>query len=209
MNLNLRDVLTGHASRLRYIKRFGTCRVTHPESVAEHSYYVCLYAYLVAEWVWIHVPLPIGQRSWDGLLGDVLSKAVFHDLEECRSGDFPRPFKHSDPKLRVMLEEAAVTAMEQVASPWTPGNPDMIKRHRDLWAAAKDRTFAGRIVAFADYLSCLSYLAQELIDNNHSMLEHTREMVAYTTEFDDKSYHFLRPLVDQAKEIIKEVFKCP
>jgi hypothetical protein len=48
---DLEQLLVGDVNRLRYINRFGTALTLHKENVAEHSFYVVLYSFFIAEWV--------------------------------------------------------------------------------------------------------------------------------------------------------------
>jgi len=197
-NIDLREVLIGQAARLRYIIRFSTCRVAHPESVAEHSYYVALYTALICQWY----------RADSETIAWAMTYAVFHDLEEARSGDFPRPFKHSTPELKASLNVAAKSAMEQVVHGWSTEPIDR-KNWVAVWEYSKTNDVAGSIVAFADFLSALSYLAQENMDRNHSVIEHTAAMRAYYEEFQQERFDFIRPLVVQAGQLMKEIFDAP
>ena len=200
MILNLERLLCGHAARLRYVRRFGTCRVHHPESVAEHCYYVALYASLIARW--------LTPRATDSPVDwqQLMLRVVLHDLEESRSGDMPRPFKYSadSERLADALNNASRIAFEQVASEIV--GESTAEELTAIWAAAKAPDLEGRIVEFADFLSVVSFFAQEGRDRSDSLEDHLVEMRGYVEQFDADAYDFIRPLVDDVYGILQNVF---
>jgi 5'-deoxynucleotidase YfbR-like HD superfamily hydrolase len=193
--LDLREMLLGDPNRLRYIVRFGNCHKIHHESVAEHSYYTVLYAWLVAWWAM--------RQGFPVELDMVFLKAVVHDLEESRSGDFPRPFKYSSDEIHAALEKAGGMAFEQCMRPLIP-NAEELQKLKAIWQDAKDDTPEGCIVAFADYLSVLSYLSLEIAGSNVTMREHVLEMEKYAASFHQERFEFLHPLVEQADVLLAE-----
>lgn len=195
--MNLRELLTGTLSRLRYVYRWSTFRNAHPESVAEHCYYVALYSLFICEWL----------RSSELALStcySAIAKALCHDLEETLTGDMPRTFKHSSADLSKELARVSGTAMDQVVY-----NLDLDKQSQDRltawWRDCKSNDVAGSIVAFADYLSVLSYLLQEKLDSNHSVKFHLTTMREYYEEFSSKRYDFIRKLVDETRPFVKDL----
>jgi 5'-deoxynucleotidase YfbR-like HD superfamily hydrolase len=203
MDLNIREMLIGSPVRLRYVYRFSTSRVHHPETVAEHSYYVVLYCMLIGEWCGSReqktiAPLMVNMEK-------LMRRAVLHDLEESRSGDFPRPFKHSTHELHDMLERAGQIAFNQALGPTCEGKIPL--KLVLSWAESKDTSFEGRILEFADFLSVLSFMYEEAgSGGNRSIMEHVAEMGKYFDKFKSDHYDFIRPLVDQAEVIMKGVF---
>ncbi len=201
-NLNVKSLLTGYAARLRYVRRFQTCRVGIPETVAEHSYYTVLYALLVGHWCEENSPAVHGRLD----LRLVAMRATLHDLEEARSGDFPRAFKHSTPELKKALDLAGSQAIDQVLAQWTDDRTTR-EKYRKYWAQAKDdATYEGRIVAFADFLSSISHVAQEVIDHNLGFLEHVADIRLYYEDFQRPAFDFCRPLVDEVGQFLEELF---
>lgn len=196
--MNLKSLLCGMVSRLRFVTRYTTCRVIHSETVAEHSYYVALYAYMICLWV---------RENEDCIIdiGTCVARALVHDMEEARSGDFLRTFKHSDPALTVMLADAGARAFGDVVNDFVLDTDIAETLHTD-WSNAKDTLkFEGCIVAFADYLSVLSYFEQERAVGNRDIAEHTGTLAAYADQFDTEQYDFIRPLVRAARIISTEV----
>lgn len=214
----MRELLMGFPARLRYTHRFNTCRVSHPESVAEHCFYVALAADAVFDWI-----ASRGEQYWLDLVGPVagsvvpavaldkeklraLEKALKHDLEESRTGDFPRPFKHSDSAVKQALTAAADAAMATVCARIWPDDQKTAWNWINVWRRSKDTSYAGRVVEFCDFLSVLSFFAQEALDNNASLREHFQTMASYIGTFDDPAYDFIRPLVQQANEEFGRAF---
>lgn len=196
--MNLRQLLIGTFSRLRYVMRWSTFRNVHPESVAEHSFYVALYSLFICEWL----------RTKDSLLYlttyDALAKALVHDLEEARSGDMPRDFKISDTRLEDILKLTSRIAMKQALDELAPVSA-VHSRVTAWWENAKSSDLTGSIVAFADFLSVLSYLLQERQDQNYSVATHVQGMRKYYTHFLDTRYDFIRELVQETEPFLKEL----
>jgi 5'-deoxynucleotidase YfbR-like HD superfamily hydrolase len=198
MELNIREMLVGNPIRLRYVFRFSTSRVQHPESVAEHSYYVCFYCLMIGKWC--------RSNGVDIRLEKLLQRAIVHDLEESRSGDFPRPFKHSEEYLTKALERASGIAYEQVLEPLV-GKCGAMDELTVSWKESKDESPEGRVLEFADFLAVLSFMHEELgAGGNHSIHNHVKDMGSYFAKFNDDSYDFIRPLVEQAAAIMDGVF---
>ena len=199
MILDIFQLLVGVPVRLRYVHRFSTCRVGARETVAEHSFYTAAYALLIGRWV---DALGTGQAVDFGVL---LSKAIMHDFEEGVSGDINRPFKYSTPELKEAMEAAASAAFQKT---WLkvvdPASNEML---RSFWVNAKEGGIEGDIVAFADYLSVLSYVTSEIRSSNWTMREHTEGEMGleeYHKMFRKPRFHYLKPLVDQAGKILQE-----
>ncbi len=196
MDLNIREMLLGHTQRLRYVVRFGTCYRVHNESVAEHSFYTALYAQLMSQ------QLEKNHRDFNTEL--VIKRALLHDAEEARSGDFPRPYKYSSPELTLALKKSSSVAFVQCFLPMLRLDSDL-QALLDLWQLGKDNTLEGMTVEFSDYLSVLSYIWSEINGSNKTMREHLHEMDKYQAIFEAPEYKFLEPWVQDARQILKEV----
>lgn len=196
MNLNIEEMLCGDPVRLRYVNRYSTCRVNHKETVAEHSYFVGLYASMIGLWCTrqgINV-------AWSLLM----VRAMVHDMEEACSGDWPRHFKHSDDELAANLDRVAKIAITRMSTRLVGENPR--STIITLWEQAKDDTLEGKITAFADFLSVLSYVAQEHMSGNVFAMEHVQHLDQYYEGFKSTDFDILRPLVDQAGEFLRRLF---
>jgi 5'-deoxynucleotidase YfbR-like HD superfamily hydrolase len=193
MNLDVREMLGGDLARLRYIKRFSTCRTVSTETVAEHTAYVVLYSMLIAQWATENTDVELD-------VGMLLRRAAVHDVEESRSGDFPRTFKYSTEDLRAAVEVAAKKVFNALT------DDEAARRTLFLaWENAKDDTYEGRILEFADFLSALSFVVEEKKVGNFCLSQHTGTFSKYLEKFLNKNYDFMRPLVRQAQQIVVEV----
>lgn len=198
-DLNIQELLTGPITRLGHIRRWTISRGVRKESVADHSYYVTLYCLMIHRWWSI-----FGDPTLDIDLGDLLSKAVLHDIEECQLGDIPAPVKHGSIKLYNLLHCVSEEIVQDTVNLWV-GGYDHAEPTLDTWRQAKDTTPTGRIVQFADVLSRLSYIAQE-VQGNPSFLDDVARFPKEMAQFEETEYDFIRPLVAQAFDILDEVF---
>jgi 5'-deoxynucleotidase YfbR-like HD superfamily hydrolase len=207
MDLDLKAMLTGDLSRLRHVHRFSSIFVLHKESVAEHCFFVATYALMISHWImWnpaLHDKVKVNK-------GRLLEKCLIHDLDEARTGDFFRPFKYSSPEIKEILERGAFNEFNRIIYGIFPTDSAPVSRRAALgeqWQTTKDLSWEGRIVAFADYLSVLSYMIGEVQCSNSTMLENHDTMRVYAESFDHESYDFIRPLVEEAQAITRDNLK--
>lgn len=193
---DLVSMLTGDVCRLRYVNRYSTCRVLYQESVAEHSYYTTLYALVIASW--------LIEKGAKVDLGRVAFRGVVHDLEECLIGDIPRPFKYSNEVLKRHIEDAAWLAFQRVVD----GLAFSLSFAQTLakeWKDAKDGSVEGQIVQFADFLSVMSFLLQEVDMNPHITRDHVKSIGPYYRSFLLPEYNTIRPLVLQVEPLVERL----
>lgn len=196
MHLSIRELLIGEPNRVRYVTRFSTCRVLHSESVAEHSFFTTLYAMFVARWVNANA-----NDAFDCVNTlEVLESALLHDMEEARTGDVPRFFKYQTELTKDALNQAAeiskAEVWERVFDVQTRG---WIFR---VWKTAKDNSLEGRIVEFADFLSVLGYICDEVAGANQTIRGHLTSVGDYMKIFEHERFDFIRPLVTQARKLL-------
>lgn len=108
----LRAMLRG-AGRLKDTLRSGFTQAGRPESVAEHSWRLCLMTLLVAPRLGVDA-------------GRALALAVAHDMGEALSGDVPAPLQGADP-CRSARERADLAALV------APAPADMAAQVQVLW----------------------------------------------------------------------------
>lgn len=196
--MKLRGLLQGAVNRLRYVRRFSTCLRATDETVAEHCYYVATYSFFIAQS--LQRKNPDLHINWKMLL----SRGIFHDLEESLSGDMPRPFKHSSPELLHAIELATKHAVSEAISSVV----DNSMNHEEIflyWSLAKSNDLEGNILHFADYLSVLAYVAQEVRSGNTYFVEHAESMYRYSKVFEGDRFDFLRDMVIEANAFLVEL----
>lgn len=198
LGVNLHQLLLGNPMRLRFVERFSTFPHIFRETVAEHSFYTALYTMVMGE----AVNTQPHQRIDVGL---AVMKALVHDMEEGRSGDFPRPFKYSSNHLRLALNSASLQAMKQVVEKIYDNDID-----RDLlcnlWQDSKDGSKEGRLVQFADFLSVLGYMWFEVKSGNSVFRsEQIEPLPEYFAIFKEQEFKFLEGWVAKCGKIVKEV----
>src|SRR5262249_21015406 len=87
--------------------RFTNAKLIHRESVLEHVGGVVLTCYfLVSE---------MNARDYDCVdMGEVLSKAAIHDVEELLMGDTPRVTKYSTVQIRELFRQVETWAVRRI-----------------------------------------------------------------------------------------------
>jgi 5'-deoxynucleotidase len=106
--------LFAYFSRMKFIRRWGLMRSTHPENVQEHSHRVALVAHALAL---------ARNRLFGGQVDAtrVAVLALYHDSGEVLTGDLPSPIKYRNPDIRSAYHEiestAAATLLAMVPEP--------------------------------------------------------------------------------------------
>lgn len=181
--LKMRELLCGNLTRIRNVVRFSNSTRIKDESVAEHSYFAAYYSLILGRMLESVTAIEIDY----GLL---LTRALLHDLDEAISGDFVRHFKYVDPELHKKLDEASGKLMQKEAftgiftGKFICDNEfkitDDLYQH---WKCAKSSDVEGDIVAFADFLSVLSYVMNEIDCGNKRLITQLDDMYEYAESF--------------------------
>lgn len=195
----IEELLTGDTTRLRHVTRYSSIPVVHKETVAEHVFSVAFYALVLGTMV-NHPHRPERVINMESLL----SKAVMHDIEESRTGDVFRPFKHANRRLKGEIELQADIEVQAMMIRMTQ-NASASEHFRHLWKTAKDDSLEGRLVAFCDFLSVLSYMTQEIRSGNTHMRNQHQTMADYVQLFDTPEYDFIRPWVVEVQNLTSQV----
>lgn len=181
--LRLQELLDGDLARIRNVIRFSNSTRIKDESVAEHTYFTAYYALVLAMTLIVEEGVPID-------MGTLLTSAILHDMDESKSGDFVRHFKYMDIDIKRHIEDASDKIMRNAFDPifvkerltLREGEPAHSLHY--LWKNAKDpATLEGDIVAFADFLSVLSYVMNELDCGNKKLLRQLDDMHEYANSF--------------------------
>ena len=159
MMYNWVEVLDGKLNRTRFVERYSGVPHVRREGVAEHSYYVALYAQFLYDEVNRNILPPDVDQVWPDL-SKVLQGALFHDMEECMTGDMLRSVKHGSAILRESLNKAGEQLLKSVFEEVLDGQRH-VTTSMARWSNAKTSTINGDIVSLADLLSVVSYAYME------------------------------------------------
>jgi 5'-deoxynucleotidase YfbR-like HD superfamily hydrolase len=194
--LNLREMVCGIGNQLRYVDRFSTCRRGHKENVAEHQFFTAFFALLICK------HLEPGMKEMN--VGLAVIKGLIHDVEEHYTGDVIRPVKHGSVAMESEMDKAGADFACKFFQSLTRRR-DVASQLFTFWRHAKDSTPEGRVVRFADYLSVLAYLHQEVRSGNKLVMDNVHQLEEYSSHFDVSEYEFIRSLVVQAKKLVKDL----
>lgn len=185
MNVNLAEMLGGNLSRVRNVIRFSNSTRIKDESVAEHSFFAAYYSLMLGR----------ALRAFEGVevdFGLLLSRALVHDLDEAITGDFIRHFKYSDNTLHDCLDDASAVLMSHAFDTTFYGavkaNQDILSNELlELWKTSKAPcTVEGDLMAFADFLSVLSYVMNEIDCGNRKLVTQLDDMYEYLNSFHER-----------------------
>lgn len=138
-------------------------------------------------------------------------KAVYHDLEECITGDIPRPVKYYDEHTRDSLKNVA----DQVAKKFFDEQFHDGEPHYAIWESAKEDN-EGYILKIVDTLVVANKVVKEVsILNNFYMLRVAHEVSQYLEEQynslikcpDDAVTLYLMDLLLGAIQSMKKIMK--
>jgi len=129
---------------LRFVNRWQIVRRLKDQNLAEHQYFVALYARQVA-----HV---IG---WKGDIGALLTAALVHDIGELISGDLPGPFK------RLFSGQMWGDVEAEI---------DGILHERGLWRPHRNDDDVDLILKVADLIDEAGWLHDEINLGNTSLV---------------------------------------
>jgi 5'-deoxynucleotidase YfbR-like HD superfamily hydrolase len=184
-------LLCGNLQRASHVFRYSSRPVIARETVAEHSFYVALYALIIGR----RMGTPV-------LMGTLLGRAVAHDLDESLTGDFQRSFKYANPSLRLEIAKAANDFMLKLMLPF--GNPGL-EVFSD-WEDAKENDLEGAIIKVADFLAVVAYIIKELRMGNHHLMDIVSECEEYgrTVSTEVAEYDTLVMIIREAIELLEE-----
>jgi 5'-deoxynucleotidase YfbR-like HD superfamily hydrolase len=127
---------------MSYVPRWGILRSIRKQSVAEHSYYVALYADQLATLI-----------QWEGDTAALLQYALLHDIDETITGDIPGPVKRAAFDKTKMWDKIRDTMARRF------GAINVFRLNNPLPEIKA-------IVAVADSIDEISYLIEETILGN-------------------------------------------
>lgn len=187
--VNVRELLLGRPTRLRYVVRFSICPRIHNESVMEHTGHTAMIACIVAA--------DLRNQGLEVNGFEVALKALYHDMDEAYSGDMIRMFKHSSPEVKSAMDNAAEVFMAQHSKEMV-GDGGLCT----FWKEAKSDNLEGYIVSYADFASVVSYVVQEIMAGNHVMYEHLEDLQKFYETFHVPKYNELRYYIEETGNIL-------
>jgi len=150
----------GLANNLSSVSRYSQSHLIKSESVLEHSGFVALVCYT------------IGSRIPGIDMGELLSKAIVHDIDETITGDIPRPTRYANNEIFEAINKVERKNMMFISQSIL-GNGIMYSD----WQSAKDDTIEGTIVRIADSLAVLYKVWQEYtLYNSNTIVDHAKSV---------------------------------
>lgn len=182
---NLFKILQNSSKRLNHIRRYSSVPVLRQENVAEHMYWVWLYAIII----WQHMQENGYEVNWERL-----SKyALLHDLPESQTGDILRITKYHNPQIKELIDQAEKDLFHRSLE-WTPQS--IIENFKTFTFESKDMSLEWRIIALCDLLSVFSYCIEEYRVWNENMKIIYKEARGYVDNFNSWDYPLLNDLID-------------
>ena len=145
-----------YLSRMKFIHRWGLMRNTLVENIQEHSLQVAMIAHALAL---------IRNRLFAGGLDPerVMVLAVFHEVSEVITGDFPSPLKYFNPEI-----SRAYSEIEQVARRklWDMIPAELQADYRSVLFQEEADAEGWEVVKAADKISAYAKCLEELKAGN-------------------------------------------
>lgn len=155
---------SGDVRRLTSVWRYSSIPISVSENVADHSYYVALYAGMIH-----HALYPDDHE----LLGPILLHALLHDLPECLTGDVVRVFKYTTDQLKQEIDKAEHILVDKLSS----NIKEMIKLslswvidNKRFHEAMTKQRYVETIVKAADFLSLFQFMRREAMRGNSEII---------------------------------------
>jgi 5'-deoxynucleotidase YfbR-like HD superfamily hydrolase len=201
MNL---EKMFGMLSGLSGTYRFSNAKLIHEESVLEHLGCVTLTCFILWHEMQVRDPsVTIG-------LGEVLGKAVVHDVEELLMGDVPRTTKYSSTTSLTTYHQMEDIAMMKIFQSLDIKSRAIVMEHYNAKKGA-----SGLVVKIADALAVVYKVNEEAIERgNRAMLSRTTSIteqlevcakeVAACAEMGEAVKTFLGDVLDQAEDVLTE-----
>ncbi len=153
------------------VRRWSIVRTIHPDSVAEHQFYVAFYAVRLAQLL-----------QWRGPVGDLMFYALMHDAEELVTGDIVSPVKRG-----LVDEERADQFIEEQMHERLP----LVHRQLAVIKESEFGTQIERIVKVADKVDACIFL----------ILEQTTGNTRLAPLYQDAEHNLITAVIDLGKEL--------
>ena len=149
---------TDDVKRLTAVVRYSSIPVTVYETVAEHSFWVSLYAVMIAR--------ALGADK--DVQGQVALFGTMHDLAECVTGDVVRSFKYSSPEFKRAVDVAEANMVVELPSEVSSLMTEMSEVRSE---------YIRVIVKAGDWLSVYQYMRREAARGNLEIIPFFMMMV--------------------------------
>ena len=158
------------------INRYSQINLLHPESVLEHTAFVCLFTYMVCEKINSKCPGKVD-------IGEALKKATLHDIDEVITGDIPRPTKYFSNDSKEIFDKIASNGINQIVKELELNDQESSTRIKDIWKSSKDG-LDGKIVALSDLAAVVYKIWEEVcLLNNKKLVLQGKQVYGYIEEF--------------------------
>ena len=145
-----------YLSRMKFIHRWGLMRNTQVENIQEHSLQVAMIAHALAL---------IRNRLFAGTLDPerVMVLAVFHEVSEVITGDFPSPLKYFNPEISRAYSEIEEVARNKL---WEMIPAELRDDYRPVLFHDPAEAHSWELVKAADKISAYTKCLEELKAGN-------------------------------------------
>lgn len=200
------------SANLSSTKRYSQIHLHVPESVLEHTGFVCLMSYLLV------LEINSRQESEGHDQGpvpviSVLEKSLLHDIEEVVSGDVPRTTKYFNPQIRQEFESVEEHGIKHVLSNLGYSESSVIgEKVFLLWKTSKEDS-SGLIVKVSDLLAVVYKVWWETIqmgnlnvlDNITTLREYILDVKGLVNEdphLTPNSRSYIHDLLEDARDLV-------
>lgn len=186
--------------KMNEIKRYASVYQQVEENLAEHTTEIMMLSYMISQ-----ILTRVYSEKID--TGVLLTKCLFHDVDEVVTGDIPRNTKYGNSTVLLGCRELASDSIKLIEDS-LPCDITL----RDFWKSAKEGK-EGLILSICDMLVVVKKAITEVeLHNNLSFLKVVEELENHLTkmidnlevpsEFSDDSVEYLKSLVTEAKNEI-------
>lgn len=199
---------------LSSIQRYSQLHLLKPESVMEHTGFVCLFTYVLCEELDSYA-LTISEKFNRGA---ALERAIVHDIDEVVTGDIPRPTKYYNKHSIAVFDEISVRGIDQIVYELSLEKSSMKKD----WSCSKSGK-EGLVVALADLSSVVCKLWEEIVMlGNKKLFRQSKGVEDHLAsfreklKFDDHEFamndiqvNCFMEIISQLQEIIDSINEMP
>ena len=184
------------SGQLASIDRYSQTRLMNPESVLEHTGFVCFCSLMIGKEL---------ERAGEVIdFGELMIKATVHDLEEVVTGDIACPTKYWDDRITREIKRVEREAGRKVLYDIDPSGELFT-----FWDTSKHDK-EGFIVSLADKLAVVYKVNQEAMEfSNQTIKGHVQGLIPALDKlygccpFDGKGRSVIRNIITEAIEICR------